>query len=84
MSGKLKKVVMFIRPRENTVEWPSFEWSNCTILSTDSKVRIISYSVINPLSSNSDQHQFSPNDTHTVSRDKVMRINKMITTEKMP
>ena len=38
---------------------------------------------INPLSSNSDQHQFSPNDIHTLSRD-VMRIDKMITKEKMP
>ena len=31
-----------------------------------------------------DQHQFSPNDIHTLSRDYVMRINKMITWEKMP
>ena len=35
--------------------------------------------IINPLSPNSDQHQFSPNDIHTMSRDYVMRINKMIT-----
>ena len=27
---------------------------------------------------NSDQHQFSPDNIHTLSRDKVMRINKMI------
>ena len=39
---------------------------------------------INPLSPNSDQQQFSPNNVHTLSRDKVMRINKMITKEKMP
>ena len=32
---------------------------------------------------NSDQHQFSPNNIHTLSRDKVMRINKMITIEKI-
>ena len=31
------------------------------------------------LSANSDQKQFSPNNIHTLSRDKVMRINKMIT-----
>ena len=37
---------------------------------------------VNPLSANSDQ-QFSPNNIHTLSRDKVMRINKMITIEKM-
>ena len=29
----------------------------------------------NPLSPNGDQHQFSPNNIHTLSRDKVMRIN---------
>ena len=39
---------------------------------------------INPLSTNSDQQQFSPNDVHTLSRDKVTRINKMMTKEKMP
>ena len=33
----------------------------------------------NPLSPNSDERQFSPNDIHTMSRDKIMRINKMIT-----
>ena len=34
---------------------------------------------LNPSSPDSDQHQFSPNDTHTMSRGQVMRINKMIT-----
>ena len=38
----------------------------------------------NPLSPNGDQQQFSPNDVHTSSTDKVTRINKMITKEKMP
>ena len=38
---------------------------------------------INPLCVNGDQHQFSPNNIHTLSRDKVMRINKMIIKEKM-
>ena len=38
---------------------------------------------INPLSPNGDEDQFSPNDIHTLSRDKVMRINEMITKEKM-
>ena len=38
---------------------------------------------INPLSPNSDEDQFSPNDIHTLSRYKVMRINEMITKEKM-
>ena len=41
------------------------------------------YTFINPLSTNGDQHQFSPHDIHTLSRDKVMRISEMITKEKM-
>ena len=36
----------------------------------------------NPLSTNGDQHQFSPNNIHTSSREKVMRINKLITKKK--
>ena len=32
----------------------------------------------NPLSPNSDQHQFSPNNIHTMLRGKVIRMNKMI------
>ena len=35
--------------------------------------------VLNPLSPNSDQDQFSLNDIHTLSRDLVMRIYKMKT-----
>ena len=38
----------------------------------------------NPLSANGDQHQFSPNDIHNLSRDWVMRINKMINNQKIP
>ena len=34
---------------------------------------------INPLNPNSDQDQFSLNDIHTLSRDLIMRINKMNT-----
>ena len=36
------------------------------------------------LSLNSDQHQFSPNDIHTLAREMVMRSNKMLTKEKIP
>ena len=39
---------------------------------------------LNPLSPNSDQHQFSPKDFHTLAREKVMRVNKIITKEKIP
>ena len=38
----------------------------------------------NPLSPNGVQHQFSPKDIHRLSREIVMRINKMITKEKVP
>ena len=38
---------------------------------------------INSLSPNSDQHQFSPNNVHMLSREMVMRLNKMVTKEKM-
>ena len=36
-----------------------------------------------PKNANSNQLQFSPNDIHTLSRDTVMRINKMITRGKI-
>ena len=38
---------------------------------------------INPLSPNTDQQQFSPNNIHVLPREMVMRINKMITKEKI-
>ena len=38
---------------------------------------------INPLSLNSDQHQFSLNNIHMLPRGMVMRVNKMITKEKI-
>ena len=39
--------------------------------------------LFNPVSPNGDQHQFSPLHIHTLSKDNVMRINKMIIKEKM-
>ena len=36
------------------------------------------------LSPNDDQHQYSPNNIHTLLKYLVMRINKMITKEKIP
>ena len=44
----------------------------------------VQWKCLNPLNPNSDQQQFSPNNIHTLSRDKVMRINKMIIIEKIP
>ena len=38
---------------------------------------------INPLSPKRDKHQFSPNNNNTQSREKVVRISKMITKGKM-
>ena len=40
-------------------------------------------SSINSLSPNSDQQQFSPNNIHMLAREIVMRVNTMITKEKM-
>ena len=40
--------------------------------------------MFNPLSPNSHQHQFSPDSIRTLSRDGVIRIDKMITKDKMP
>ena len=34
---------------------------------------------VNPLSPDSDQDQFSPNNIHMLPREMVMRVNKMIT-----
>ena len=36
----------------------------------------------NPLSPDSDQHQFSPNNIHMLPREMIMRVNKMITKKK--
>ena len=55
--------------------------TTCISIYTRSRLQIISFI---PLSSNSDQHQFSPKDIRSLSREMVMRINKMITKEKIP
>ena len=34
--------------------------------------------LLNPLSPDSDQHQFSPNNIHILPREMIMRVNKMI------
>ena len=41
------------------------------------------HKIINPLSPNSEQHQFYPSDIRRLSRTKSMRINKMITERKI-
>ena len=62
----------------------SYTVLDCSSLHTLSVCKMNFLSLFNPLSPNSDRQQFSPNDVHTLSRDKVMRISKMITKEKMP
>ena len=39
--------------------------------------------VLNPLSPNSDHRQFSPNNIHMLPREMVMRVNKMISKDKI-
>ena len=39
--------------------------------------------LFNPLSLNSDQHQFSRNNIQMLPREMIMRVNEMITKEKM-
>ena len=58
--------------------YTGLDWSS---LHTLSVCKMNFLSLFNP---NSDRQQFSPSDVHTLSRDKVMRISKMITREKMP
>ena len=41
------------------------------------------HDLLNPLSSNSDRHQFSPNNIHRLSSATSMRINQMITKRKI-
>ena len=43
----------------------------------------VTYFCFNPLSPDTDQHQFSPNNIHMLPREMIMRVNKMITKEKM-
>ena len=47
------------------------------------KTTFLCLCAVNPLSPNSDQHQFSPNNIHVLPREMVMRVNKMIGKEKM-
>ena len=44
---------------------------------------VVEIKAFNPLCPNSEQHQFSSNNIQRLSRDEVMRINKMITKVKM-
>ena len=63
-------------PVRNLVFTATFSLKKCAITHP-------SKCTVNPLSPSGDQHQFSRNDIHTLSRDKVMRITEMITKDKM-
>ena len=57
-----------------TLEWPTKSIIACYLIFCSCQILRI-----NPLSPNSDQDQFSLNDIYTLSRDLVLRINKMNT-----
>ena len=63
-------------------------WKNSMVggvpLFSPSGKHLLHFHMLNPLRPNSEQHQFSPDNIRTLSRDTVMRISKMITKEKMP
>ena len=56
---------------------------NCSIFQKFYLCELVKLLSLNPLSANSDQNHFSPNDIDTLSRDYVTRIDKMITKGKM-
>ena len=54
----------------------SFTCYTCVCFTSAS---LLYYYFVNPLSPNSDQHQFSPNNIHRLSSATSMRLNQMIT-----
>ena len=56
---------------------------NCSMFQKLYLYELVKLLSLNPLSPNCDQNQFSPYDIHTLSRDYVTRIEKMITKGKM-
>ena len=59
-------------------------WSNIFVSFWQILYKLGIFPIFNPLSPHGDQHQFSPNNIHTLSRNMVMTINKMIIKEKVP
>ena len=74
---------------EGNLLWPIRSTIQIWVVSDTLQLDVInipretSGSFINPLSPNSDQHQFSPNNIHMLPREMVMRVNKIVTKEKM-
>ena len=88
VKGKFRPNFIFINfekqkaPYESTGGELSFEWSHRRISSTNAKVTVTLENSIKHSGSESpksDQHQFSPHNLNTLSKEKVMRFNKMIT-----
>ena len=74
--------------KETGWKWKRSSWYLSYRISVLRSVRItvkenLLNRLLNPLSPNSDQQQFSPNNIQWLSRDKVMRINKMIIIEEI-
>ena len=54
-------------------------WSVYERATKQNKKKTVLYMYFNPLSLDSDQDQFPPNNIHMLPREMVMRVNKMIT-----
>ena len=54
----------------------------CRLELQSNQVKRTPQEFIDPLSPNGEQHQFSPNNIHMLLKKMVIRVNKMITTEK--
>ena len=58
--------------------------STCLVGEVATEHTVVEIKAFNSLIPNSEQHQFSPNNIHRLSRGEVMRMIKMITKVKMP
>ena len=84
------KILLFSSSLRNDGDWKFLSTAFYTFHSLLSEVSHVKTSAsrehissINSLSPNSDQQQFSPNNIHMLAREIVMRVNTMITKEKM-
>ena len=58
----------------NVIPKPMVKWATKTCNLFCNTKQVTAAKQVKPLSPNSDQQQFSPNNVHTLSRDKVVRI----------
>ena len=78
---KWKSASTLVEPALTLRFMPIWRWRSWKVLFT--LRHIPSVYCLNPLSPNSAQNQFSPNDIHRLSWAKSMRINKMISNRKI-